>query len=93
MLNKSFGIYLISMSMYKLKTEMDSVECSSLNKTIYKEVIKKMLKKYSVEKPSEIRLKILEFCTKFCEFHQGCFSLPLSNCCIKNEQIEEWINK
>lgn len=50
-----------------------------------------MLKKYSVEKPNETRKKILEFCSFKCEYSNVCFSLPLSNCCIIHNDIEEFI--
>ena len=50
-----------------------------------------MLKKYSVEKPNETRKRILEFCSFKCEYSNVCFSLPLSNCCIKHKEIKEFI--
>ena len=51
-----------------------------------------MLKKYSVNKPNEIRMRILEFCSSKCEFSDICFNLPLSNCCVKHKEIKEYIN-
>ena len=48
-----------------------------------------MFRKYIIRKPNENRMKILEFCTKKCEFSNRCFSLPLSNCCVKKDEINK----